>query len=196
MKHAVLQLGLIAAIFVTGHTENASATYCPPMSFPMPQQNLAKNPGFDICSSQPVICQGAGCASSPPSAAADWRMHTDNSLSKITTQCVPSKVPQNGGTKMLQVTASKQEGGVFQQLPASQARRMLSAWVLVRRGHIVLQLQGGNTGPVAWSTKIGEWEQLRVCTDGTVPSDLIVIYNEDPNGGIFYVDRIEVRNTP
>jgi hypothetical protein len=73
---------------------------------------------------------------------------------------------------------------------------MLSAWVLVRSGQVGIQLQGGNTGPAAFSTKIGEWEQLRVCTDGTVPSDFIVIYNQAPSGGIFFVDRVEVRDTP
>jgi hypothetical protein len=49
---------------------------------------------------------------------------------------------------------------------------------------------------VAWSTKNGEWEQLRVCTDGTVRPDWFVIYNQDPRGGEFYVDRVEVRALP
>jgi hypothetical protein len=70
MKRSVLQLGLFAALSVTGHAEKASATSCPPMSFPMPQQNLAKNPGFEVCTTnQPVSCQGASCQNYPPSAA-------------------------------------------------------------------------------------------------------------------------------
>ena len=51
---------------------------------------------------------------------------------------------------------------------------------------------GGNQGPGAWSTKIGEWEQLRVCTNGSL-SDRFVIYNQTPSGGEFYIDRVEVR---
>jgi len=123
-------------------------------------------------------------------------MHTDNSGSKITTRCVPSKVPEKGGKWMLQVNATGGESGLLQLLGQSTARRMLSVWVRVRSGQVGIQLQGGNTGPAAWSTKIGEWEELRVCTDGTVPSDAIVIYNQAPGGGIFFVDRVEVRNTP
>lgn len=49
--------------------------------------------------------------------------------------------------------------------------------------------------PVSWSTRHGEWEQLRVCTDATGATDTMVIYNQDPNGGLFYVDRVELRET-
>jgi hypothetical protein len=123
-------------------------------------------------------------------------MHSDNSGSKITTRCVPSTVPEKGGARMLQVNATGSESGVLQLLAQSNSRRMLSVWVRVRSGQVGIQLQGGTTGPAAWSTKTAEWEQLRVCTDGTVPSDAIVIYNQAPGGGIFFVDRVEVRDTP
>jgi hypothetical protein len=176
--------------------EPASATICPPMSFPNPQQNLAANPGFDIGSANPVSCQGPSCNSYPPSAAADWKMHSDNSGSKITTKRIPSAVPEKGGAWMLQVLANGTESGVFQQLAQSTARRMFSVWVRVRKGQVGIQLQGGTTGPAAFSTKIGEWEELRVCTDGTVSSDFIVIYNQASGGGSFEVDRVEVRDTP
>ncbi len=42
---------------------------------------------------------------------------------------------------------------------------------------------GGTTGPAAYSTKLNEWEQLRVCTDGTVFADMFVIYNQVATGG-------------
>jgi hypothetical protein len=29
-----------------------------------------------------------------------------------------------------------------------------------------------------------------------VPTNLLVIYNQDPNGGDFFVDRAEARQTP
>jgi hypothetical protein len=38
-----------------------------------------------------------------------------------------------------------------------------------------------------------EWELLRVCSDGTVPVDTFLVYNEDPTGGDFDIDRVEVK---
>jgi hypothetical protein len=199
MKRHIAVLALVALALVIpaiARAEPASATICPPMSFPNPQQNLASNPSFELGSANAVSCQGASCNPPPPSAATDWKMHSDNSGSKITTKLVPSKVPEKGGKWMLQVIATGNESGVFQQLTPSNARRMFSAWVRVRKGQVELQLQGGTAGPAALSTKIGEWEELRICTDGTVTSDLILIYNQALGGGTFEVDRVEVRDTP
>ena len=97
---------------------------------------------------------------------------------------------------MLHITSGSNEGGVFQRLLNAPVKMMFSVWVKVRRGHVAIQAQGGNTGPVSWSTKTGEWEQLRICTDGTVPVDMLVIYNQDPAGGDFWVDRAEARAIP
>src|SRR5215207_11318819 len=117
--------------------EPAAATICPPMSFPS-TQNLAVNADFEImCSPNPVNCQGVdNCNPPPSSAAANWKMHTDNSGSKITTRCVPSKVPEKGGKWMLQVNATGGESGLLQLLGQSTARRMLSVWVRVRSGQV------------------------------------------------------------
>lgn len=200
MRNALGLLSIAALVLVVPATiraEPASATLCPPMGFPDPLQNLASNPGFEIsCSTIAVSCQGPTCNPPPPSAAAGWTMHSDNSGSKITTKCVPTKVPEKGGAWMLQVITNGYESGVFQTLPPSQARRMFSAWVRVRKGLVQLQLQGGATGPAAHSTKIGEWEELRICTDGSVDSYVVVIYNQAKGGGTFEVDRVEVRDTP
>jgi hypothetical protein len=73
---------------------------------------------------------------------------------------------------------------------------MFSALVFVRRVQVALQPNGGPQGPVAWSTKHNEWEQLRVCTDGSVPTGFFAIYNQNPAGGEFFVDRVEIRETP
>ena len=73
---------------------------------------------------------------------------------------------------------------------------MFQVWVYVRKGHVAIQANGGTTGPAAWSAKTNQWEELRVCTDGTVPVDIFLIYNEDPGGGNFYVDRAEIRQLP
>jgi hypothetical protein len=63
--------------------------------------------------------------------------------------------------------------------------------VYVNRGHITMQASAGVGGPSAWSTKKGEWEELRVCTNGQVPADHVLVWNEDPNGSDFLVDRVE-----
>src|SRR5215467_8106179 len=186
MERHILVIILVVLVLVIptiGRAEPASATICPPMSFPDPQQNVGSNSSFEIGSANPVSCQGPSCNPPPASAASDWKMHSDNSGSKITTKLVPSTVPEKGGKWMLQVIATGSESGVFQQLAPSNTRRMFSAWVRVRKGQVELQLQGGTAGPADLSTKIGEWEELRICTDGTVASDLIVIYNQAPGGG-------------
>ena len=72
---------------------------------------------------------------------------------------------------------------------------MFSVWLFVRRGHVAIQPGGGTRGPGAWSTKHGEWEQLRICSDGSVPVGMFFIVNEDPNGGDFFADRVEIRET-
>jgi hypothetical protein len=57
------------------------------------------------------------------------------------------------------------------------------------------------SGPVAWSEKHNEWEELRVCTaddyhhNMKTPVNWLFIYNQDQKGGEFYVDRVELRRT-
>jgi hypothetical protein len=97
---------------------------------------------------------------------------------------------QIGGTKGLSRKLTER--------PVPDVRRILarSVTVFVMSGQVALQPNGSNVGPVAWSTKHNEWEQLRVCTDGTVDVGPLVIYNEDLAGGEFFVDRVEVLETP
>ncbi len=162
----------------TGSASPAAATICPPFSF-INNVNLAKNPDFEI---GPSI---------PGEAAARWMKHSDNYGAPVSAALVGPP-----GARMLLFTAGGSEGGVFQLLQSPPKYLMFSAWVYVNAGHVVLQANGGATGPAAWSTKHHEWEQLRVCTDGSVPTDALVIYNQDPSGGQFYVDRVEVFETP
>jgi hypothetical protein len=199
MKSCLSVLFSIALLLLTpsaSYAEMAAATVCPPVS--IGQQNLAKNPDFVACIPGQVSCVGSSCSISSASAAPGWTMHTDNVGSKITTACVaPSQVPEKGGQWMLRVTATAAEGGVFQNLnPSTTERSMFSVWVRVQSGRVGIQLQKGPDGPKARSAKQGEWEQLRVCTDGTVSVDSIVIYNQAPGGGTFDIDRVEVLRTP
>jgi hypothetical protein len=74
---------------------------------------------------------------------------------------------------------------------------MFSAWVKVISGQVVIGANGMvNQTPYSWSTKHGEWEQLRVCTDGSYPTGYFFIVNEAASGGLFYVDRVEIKEIP
>lgn len=173
-----------------------AANACPPYGF-LDNINYAVNPSMEVLgpNGSPTTWFN-GMFTPAPSAAQGWYMHSSNAGATVTSELVATNVPGPGGTKMLRFIAGGNEGGIYQRTNLPPIKLMFSAWVKVRRGHIALQAQGGNTGPVSWSTKLGEWEQLRVCTDGTVPTDLLVIYNQAPTGGEFYVDRIEVRKIP
>ena len=78
------------------------------------------------------------------------------------------------------------------------AERQLHALGLGVRaaGQVAIQSSAGVGGPAAWTTTQGQWEELRVCNNSLFGADHIVVYNQDPNGGAFYVDRVEVREIP
>ncbi|HEX8846127.1 MAG TPA: hypothetical protein VF791_15860 [Pyrinomonadaceae bacterium] len=175
----------------------AAATNCPPFSFAN-NINLARNPSFEIVGPNgPFTIWLPGQPIPPPSAARHWLMHTSNPPGdRVMSRLIPTTVPGPGGSRMLRFVAGGNEGGIVQQLPTAPAKLMFSAWVFVRRGRVQIAPNGGVQGPVAWSTKHNEWEQLRVCTDGSVPTGFFAIYNQDPKGGEFFVDRIEIRETP
>jgi hypothetical protein len=174
----------------------AAATACPPFNF-VSNINLARNPSFETIGPNGLLTnwqQGDPIPSQ--SAARFWLMHTNDAGDTVRSRLVQTNVPGPGGSRMLHFRAGGNEGGIIQQLPSAPAKLMFSAWVYVRRGQVALQPNSGTTGPVAWSTKLNQWEQLRVCTDGTVPTGFFAIYNQDPQGGEFFVDRVEIRRTP
>ena len=165
-------------------------TACPPYFF-LNATNYAVNPSFEV---------GPGYAAWPPgpmsSAATGWIMHTSNGGAPITTMLVATTAPAPAGGRMIAVRAGGNEGGIYQNV-ATPAKVMFSAWVFVNRGKVVIGTHAMvNQGPYAWSTKIGEWEQLRVCTDGSYPPGWFFVYNQDPAGGSFYVDKVEIRAIP
>lgn len=178
------------------HADPGAGLICPPWGFAN-GTNYATNPSFETLgpAGSPVNWQN-GQPVPAPSAAQGWFMHSSNAGAAVMSELVATNVPQNGGARMLHFVAGGNEGGVYQTLANPPAKMMFSVWVKVRRGKVGIQPHGGNMGPAAFSTKIGEWEQLRVCTDGSVPTNMLVIYNQDPNGGEFWVDRVEARALP
>jgi hypothetical protein len=208
LKSAMTMLAALAGLdwAAAAYAAPSAATVCPPFGFAS-ATNLAVNPSFETVGSNgnPSIC-AAPCTVPQESAAASWTIHSDNFGSAVTTRLEPLSVldprrePYGSDPKalrrMLHLIPGGGEGGVFQRHRISPAKLMFQIWVYVHKGHVAVQANGGNLGPAAWSTKKDQWEELRVCTDGTVPTDLLVVYNEDPAGGDFFIDRAEAREIP
>jgi hypothetical protein len=190
----ILVSGAFAAAFaLSSHAAVAqvAADVCAPFGF-LNDTNHALNPSFET----------ADRGGTNHSAAAHWFVHTDNFGSPVTTQLTVTTVPHGTdpgeGTRMIHIAAGGSEGGVYQLLPAELAhsKLMVSAWVNVKKGHVAMQLGSFVGGPAGWSTKHGQWEELRLCSNGNPDApaqDAVAIYNEDPNGGLFDIDRVEVR---
>lgn len=196
LSRAALAAAALLAATLAQATSPASI-YCPPIGFVT--GNTAVNPSFET--PDPAVPVGTETCWTPSSgsvnsAAKNWTMHSSNGGAKVCSTLLPSNAPGGQGGQMLKFKAGGNEGGVFQSIPGTAGKTyMFSVWVKVNKGQVAMQSSAGNTGPAAWSTKKGEWEQLRVCTDSTGVTDTMVIYNQDPAGGLFYVDRAELRET-
>lgn len=193
---AALALACTAAL-----AQSPSASQCP--GFSISPVNLAVNPGFEAPGAggpvAPVACWQIGDSLPATSAAAGWLMHTSNDGARVCSRLVESTAPGPNGRRMLAFMAGSNEGGIYQDVRSivDPARAyMFSAWVLVRSGKVGMSGTGSVGGPSSFSTKIGEWEQLRVCTNSRAVTDILSIYNQDPAGGMFYVDRVELREIP
>lgn len=190
----VAALALCAAGAAEAQSPAASA--CPPYFFL--SGNLATNPSFELpAPAGTPVCWNAGDPAPPLSAANGWYMHSSNDGATVCSVQQPTTVPGSGGSRMLLVRAGSNEGGVYQNVALDPAKSyMFSVWVYVRSGHVAIQSNAFSGGPVAWSTKTGEWEQLRVCTNSLFSTNMLVVYNQDPSGGSFLVDRAELREIP
>lgn len=165
-----------------------------------PGINLAVNPSFEVATPGlpgPKACWSRGDPANPPSAAAGWIMHTNNDQASICTFLVPSEPIGPTGARMLAVRAGAHEGGVFQDHRLDPAKAyMFSVWVKVYKGKVAIQSNSSTGGPVSWTTKIGEWEQLRVCTNSMSSTNSLIVYNQAAEGGSFVVDRVELIEIP
>jgi hypothetical protein len=177
-----------------------AASACPTM-FSL-SGDLSVNPEFEVPDpGVPVgvaTCWEAGDTDPAVSAAASWTMHSSNSGARVCSKLVPSTAPGHApGSYMVAFSAGGNEGGVFQNATLDPSRTyMFSVWVFVRTGQVAIQSNAITGGPVAWSTTHGQWEQLRVCTNSLFSTNALVVYNEDPNGGVFFVDRAQLVEIP
>jgi hypothetical protein len=170
-----------------------AADVCPSFGF-LNDTNHALNPSFEKADRRGGV----------HSAAAKWFVHGDNQgdpvFTSLTTTTVPHGTDPGEGTKMIHVESIGNESGVYQPLPAEliHSKLLYSVWVNVQKGHVAIQIGSFVGGPGGWSTKHNQWEELRVCSNGNPaapPQDTVLIYNEDPAGGKFDIDRVEVRET-
>ena len=194
MNNKILVSGSFAFAFLFSSPAvfaQVAADICPPIGF-LNDTNHVLNPSFEK----------ADRSGGTHSAAAKWFLHGDNQgdpvLSSLTATTVPHGTDPGEGIKMIHIDAKGNESGVFQPLPAEliHSKLMYSAWVNVKKGHVFIGLGSFVGGPGGWSTKHNQWEELRVCSNGNPAApaqDAILIYNEDPNGGHFDIDRVEVR---
>lgn len=204
MRTKTLVMAACAALgAVSARAQSPAASACPPYFFL--SGNLAANPSFEVASAGhphgTLVCwqDGDPEVPAPVSAAKGWNMHTSNDHDTVCTvlQGPPSGAPGPSGSYRLLVRSGGNEGGVYQSVNLDPAKSyMFSVWVYVHTGHVAIQSNAFTGGPVAWSTKIGEWEQLRVCTNSLFSTNMLVVYNQDPNGGSFLVDRAELREIP
>jgi hypothetical protein len=191
----VLAAGLVAVSVGSARAQSPAASACPTQYFLSGE--LALNPSLEtVGPNGPTTCWSAGDPSPAPSAAAGWFMHSSNSQATVCSRMIPTTLPW-GGSRMVHFRAGGNEGGLYQyvNLPTDKTY-MFSVWVYVRRGQVAIQSNALSGGPVSWSTKIGQWEQLRVCTNSLFSTNMLVVYNQDPDGGDFFVDLAELREIP
>ena len=198
-RAVALASALSVAFATSARAASPAASACPDYFFL--SGNLALNPNFETPAPGVPIgsakCWQNGDPSPVTSAAANWQMHSSNAGAPVCSTLVSGSAPGPGGSTLLAFRAGSNEGGIYQSHALDPKKAyMFSVWVMVRSGQLAIQSRGMTGGPVAWTSKIGEWEQLRVCTDGSFPPGWFFVYNQDPTGGAFYVDKVEIRPIP
>ncbi len=165
--------------------------------------NRADNPDFELPDagvpqgSRTCWQLGDPLVPTPVAAAQGWKMHSNNVGARVCSTLVKGKAPGPGGDFRLFVDASGNEGGVYQDVSLDPTKSyMFSVWVFAKSGQVAIQSSSSTGGPVAWTSKTNEWEQLRVCNNSQWSANQLVIYNQTAGGGKFYVDRAELREMP
>ena len=129
------------------------------------------------------------------SAAAYWRIHTDNKGRKVTSSVVSTE--GRGccdGKKMLTITCSGNESGVYQAFtPPQNAQKIrVRACVRVKKGNVMLFV--AKEGIANESASTGEyfnrWIILELETKGDILNNRVGIYNQALDGGEFEVDYV------
>ena len=198
--HPVAALLVALAAVQTAQAGPSPANFACPYYY-INSGNLADNPSFETPEPGTTVgqnvCWSDGGAAFPASAAKGWGMHSSQSRATVCSRLVPGSAPGPGGSSMLLFRAGSNEGGVYQNQALDPRKSyMFSVWIYTVKGQVGIQSNNYVGGPVAFTSKLGEWEQLRVCTNGLTSTNQLVIYNQAATGGTFYADRVELREIP
>lgn len=161
--------------------------------------NLLLNPGFEtpatgVSPGTPVVLNGLD-NSGGGSAAADWTVWSNGSAN-ITTELVPSTLP-GGGSYMIEVTTTGNDGGLVQDFSSTASAAMASAWVWITSGCVGIGSGAdGSTGIDASSCTTGQWIDLSAPNDTSPVTQFILYDTQASSGAMFFVDNAAVAPTP
>ena len=176
-------------------------SFCASANFdPFLATNMLKNPSFNTVGPGGTSTTWTGPLPFPfpSSAAADWGAHNSNFGAVISTRMIPSTGPK--GPRMLYIRTGGNEGGVIQSFSSAHvgsAKIIGVAWVFVKHGNAQIGIHAdGAPSAYAMSTKVGEWELLKVCSDGNSSNSMFFVINQDAKGGDFLIDAAAVVVAP
>ena len=149
------------------------------------------NPGFEDCN--PKGC-GPMQSKNDMSAAANWRIHTDNASRLVTSVSTEGRGCCDG-KKILTITCKGNESGVYQMFtpPKDATRIRVRACVRVKKGNVMLFVAKDGFANEATSIAgecSGRWTILELETKGDVLNNWVGVYNQSLDGGQFDIDYI------
>jgi hypothetical protein len=158
----------------------------------LPAANLVDNPNFETVGANGVLVNLPGAPAPFESPAKFWFLHTSNNNAPVSSRMMPSDGPN--APRMIEVRCGGNEGGVYQKFnPSGNKNVRVTAYVKVLSGQV--QLGVGVDGFTSQAISVGptnKWEKLSFVTDGTKLNNWVWVYNQNPNGGLFYVDFVEI----
>jgi hypothetical protein len=162
---------------------------------PLFANNLLQNPNFEVVGSNGVLVNLPGAPAPFESPAKFWNLHTSNNNAPLSSRMLPSNGPN--APRMIEVRCGGNEGGVFQKFnPNGHKKVVVTAYVKVVTGNV--QLGVGVDGFTSQTVSVGptnNWEKLSFVTDGTKLNNWVWVYNQNPNGGLFFVDFVSIEPT-
>lgn len=159
---------------------------------PLSAANLVQNPNFETVGANGIQVNLPGAPAPFESPAKFWFLHTSNNNAPLSSRMLASNGPN--APRMIEVRCGGNESGVFQKFnPNGNKKVTVTAYVKVVTGQV--QLGVGVDGFTSQAVAVGptnKWEKLSFVTDGTKLNNWVWVYNQNPNGGLFFVDFVSV----
>jgi hypothetical protein len=136
------------------------------------------------------LCNGPG------SSAADYWTVYVNGCANISTELVPSTLPNTKGY-MIHVTTTGEGSGIVQSATFSQSSTLSGAWVYINSGCVSMGTgDGGDTGIDEATCETGRWFQFSHVPNGISPANEFIVYSVITAGADFYVKNANVVVAP